>query len=170
MTAERRSAYQAFLIAAGELFSALTAAAAGQPPPETFLAGVGDGVAAIDRAHSGLLLVASQDALAAATEVKQRAHRILEFLDPYQPSPTGLGDLSQEYVFACNAFTQIARDEVGALRPGWTEGLRTYAILKNDVPACIDTGNFHAAAFGGERWGGGPAGEGDPGPRMRGSP
>jgi hypothetical protein len=78
MTAELRSAYQAFLIAAGELFSLLTA----------------------------------------ATEVKQRAHRILEFLDPYQPSPPGLGDLSQEYVFACNAFTQIAREEAGALRPG----------------------------------------------------
>jgi hypothetical protein len=119
-SAERRAAGQAparnsGTAQAGELFSVLTAAAATQPPPETFLAGIGDGVAAIERAHLGLLLVASQDALAAATEVKQRAHRILEFLDPYQPSPPGLGDLSQEYVVACNAFTQIAREKVGAL-------------------------------------------------------
>jgi hypothetical protein len=121
MTPERRSAYQAFFIAAGELFSILTTAAASQPPPDAFLADVSDGVAALDRAHSGLLLVASQDAVAAATQVKQNAHRILEFLDPHQPRQPGLGDLSQEYVSACNAFTQIARDEVGTLRPGWTE-------------------------------------------------
>jgi hypothetical protein len=117
MTAELRSAYQAFLIAAGELFSLLTAAAASQAPARD-----------VPRRHRRRrrrhrarpfgLLVTSQDALTAATEVKQRAHRILEFLDPYQPSPPGLGDLSQEYVFACNAFTQIAREEAGALRPG----------------------------------------------------
>jgi hypothetical protein len=85
-------------------------------------------------------------------KLKQRAHRILEFLDPYQPGPPGLGDLNQEYVFACNAFTQIARHEAGTLRPGWTQGLRSYTILTSDVQACIDTGNLHTAAFGDERW------------------
>ena len=63
MTAPRLSAYQAFIIAAGELFSVLTAAAASPPPPERFMAAVSDAVATIDRAHSSLLLVASQDAL-----------------------------------------------------------------------------------------------------------
>ena len=113
MTAPRLSAYQAFIIAAGELFSVLTAAAASPPPPERFMAAVSDAVATIDRAHSSLLLVASQDALTAAAEVVQRAHRIREFLDPYQRSPHGLGELTQEYASACNAFTRTARDEVG---------------------------------------------------------
>src|SRR6266567_3794162 len=90
MTAPRLSAYQAFIIAAGELFSVLTAAAASPPPPERFMAAVSDAVATIDRAHSSLLLVASQDALTAAAEVVQRAHRTREFLDPYQRSPHGL--------------------------------------------------------------------------------
>jgi len=113
MTAPRLSAYQAFIIAAGELFSVLTAAAASPPPPERFMAAVSDAVATIDRAHSSLLLVASQDALTAAAEVVQTAHRIREFLDPYQRSPHGLGELTQEYASACNAFTRTARDEVG---------------------------------------------------------
>ncbi len=111
MTAPRLSAYQAFIIAAGELFSVLTAAAASPPSPERFMAAVSDAVATIDRAHSSLLLVASQDALTAAAE--ERAHRIREFLDPYQRSPHGLGELTQEYASACNAFTRTARDEVG---------------------------------------------------------
>jgi hypothetical protein len=113
MTASRLSAYQAFIIAAGELFSVVTAAAASPPPPERFMAAVSDAAATIDRAHSSLLLVASQDALTAAAEVVQRAHRIREFLDPYQRSPHGLGELTQEYASACNAFTRTARDEVG---------------------------------------------------------
>jgi hypothetical protein len=117
MTAPRLGAYQGFIIAAGELFSVLTAAAASPPPPERFMAAVSDAVAAIDRAHSGLVLVASQDALTAAAEVVQRAHRIREFLDPYQRSPHGLGELTQQYASACNAFTRTARDEVGNERP-----------------------------------------------------
>jgi hypothetical protein len=117
MTAPRLSAYQAFIIAAGELFSVLTAAAARPPPPERFMAAVSDAVAALDRAHSSLLLVASQDALTAAAEVVQRAHRIRQFLDPYQRSPHGLGELTQEYASACNAFTRTARGEVGNARP-----------------------------------------------------
>jgi hypothetical protein len=113
MTAPRLSVYQAFIIAAGELFSVLTAAAASPPPPERFMAAVSDAVATIDRAHSSLLLVASQDVLTAAAVVVRRAHRIREFLDPYQRSPHGLGELTQEYASACNAFTRTARDEVG---------------------------------------------------------
>jgi len=113
MTAPRLSAYQGFIIAAGELYSVLTAAAASPPPPERFMAAVSDAVATIDRAYSGLLLVASQDALTAAAEIVQTAHRIREFLDPYQRSPHGLGELTQEYASACNAFTRTARDEVG---------------------------------------------------------
>jgi hypothetical protein len=122
MTAPRLSAYQAFIIAAGELFSVLTAAAASPPPPERFMAAVSDAVATIDRAHSSLLLVASQDALTAAAEVVQGAHRIREFLDPYQRSPHGLGELTQEYASACNAFTRTARAEVGNERSLWGPG------------------------------------------------
>lgn len=117
MTAERLSAYQAFIIAAGELFLVLTAAAARRPPPERFLAAIGNAVAAIDRAYSSLLPVASHDAVAAATDVVQSAHRIREFLDPLQASPQGLGGLTQDYASACSAFTRIARDEVGDQRP-----------------------------------------------------
>ena len=116
MTAERLSAYQAFIIAAGELFLVLTAAAR-RPPPERFLAAIGNAVAAIDRAYSSLLPVASQDAFTAATEVVHSAHRIREFLDPFQPSPQGLGELTQDYASACSAFTRITRDEVGDQRP-----------------------------------------------------
>ncbi len=128
MTAPRLSAYQAFIIAAGELFSVLTAAAASPPPPERFMAAVSDAVATIDRAHSSLLLVASQDALTAAAEVVQRAHRIREFLDPYQRSPHGLGELTQEYASACNAFTRTARDEVGNERS--LSGRRSSAYVR----------------------------------------
>jgi hypothetical protein len=144
MTAPRLSAYQAFIIAAGELFSVLTAAAASPPPPERFMAAVSDAVATIDRAHSSLVLVASQDALTAAAEVVQRAHRIREFLDPYQRSPHGLGELTQEYASACNAFTRTARDEVGnerSLSAVSTESLcgvssqRLGALVRSGRPA-----------------------------------
>ncbi len=127
MTAPRLSAYQAFIIAAGELFSVLTAAAASPPSPERFMAAVSDAVATIDRAHSSLLLVASQDALTAAAEVVQRAHRTREFLDPYQRSPHGLGELTQEYASACNAFTRT-RDEVGNERS--LSGRRSSAYVR----------------------------------------